>query len=240
MIGIYQIRNKITGQCYIGQSRDIMKRWSEHIHHKKTLIGSEIAKYGIDNFEFSVLKQCKAEDLDRYEEQYISAHGTIYNGYNQVPGGHAPAGEANPHARMTEQEVYAIREAYKNHEYKWGVYEKYKHKLTPFSFSSLWQGGSWKHVHMDVYTEENKQYYMKETSLGENGKDSIFSNFDVINMRYMYIDHTAKEIYEILHLQDKCEFQTLQQILWGRAYGHLPIYDKRNKHWTNCICVGSL
>ena len=111
--------------------------------------------------------------------------------------------------------------------------KKYKDKISKTYFSQLWEGSSWHHVHMDVYREENKRYYMKETCLGEKGKDSIFSDSEVMNMRYMYIDHTAKEIYEKLNLPSKCKFQTLQQILWGRAYPHLPIYDKKNKRWIN-------
>lgn len=30
MIGIYKIENLINGKVYIGQSKDIKKRWNEH------------------------------------------------------------------------------------------------------------------------------------------------------------------------------------------------------------------
>ena len=30
MVGIYKITNNLNGHCYIGQSRNINKRWSDH------------------------------------------------------------------------------------------------------------------------------------------------------------------------------------------------------------------
>ena len=33
--------------------------------------------------------------------------------------------------------------------------------------------------------------------------------------------------------EGKCSYNTLQQILWGRTYKHLPIYKKKEKKWIN-------
>lgn len=82
---------------------------------------------------------------------------------------------------------------------------------------------------MDVYTHENKYYWIYETSIGENSNKSIFTDDEVLKLRYRYINETAKEIYD--SVKNRCTFQTLQQILWGRHYSHLPIYDKKNKVW---------
>ena len=62
--GIYMIRNKLNGKVYIGQSKDILKRWKYYDWAVKTtcdysatkrLIITEMRKYGMENFEFSVL-----------------------------------------------------------------------------------------------------------------------------------------------------------------------------------------
>ena len=36
MIGIYKITNKINNKIYIGQSKDIERRWKKHINNSKT------------------------------------------------------------------------------------------------------------------------------------------------------------------------------------------------------------
>ena len=218
---------------YIGQSKDIENRFNEHRYHSNTTVGAEIHKYGVENFSFEVLEECSIDDLDKEEEYWIKYFLTTYSvyGYNKIAGGQHNRGESNPKAKLSEKEIFDIREAYNNHERKRNVYENYKDKVSWYSFSNIWEGNSWPNIHYDVYTEENKQYYMKETSLGENGKFAIFTNDEVMELRNRYINESAISIYE--SVKDRCGFQTLQQILWGRHYSNLPIYDKRHKRWIN-------
>jgi group I intron endonuclease len=54
-IGIYKIENILNGKIYIGQSKHIETRWSEHCresNQEKSLISKAIAKYGKENFIF--------------------------------------------------------------------------------------------------------------------------------------------------------------------------------------------
>lgn len=93
--GIYKIENKINGHCYIGQSTDILRRWRNH----KTVANNEnhedkeyplyraIRKYGIDNFDFSILEECKVEELNDKEVYWIKQYNSFFNGYNQTIGG---------------------------------------------------------------------------------------------------------------------------------------------------------
>ena len=41
LIGIYKIMNLVTGEIYIGQSKDIDKRLKEHICHSNTTISMD-------------------------------------------------------------------------------------------------------------------------------------------------------------------------------------------------------
>ena len=94
MIGIYLITNQINQKKYIGQSRNIENRWKDH---RKSVNNSRmyhyplyraIRKYGIENFSFQVIEQCKIEDLNKREQYYIKKFNTIVpNGYNQTLGG---------------------------------------------------------------------------------------------------------------------------------------------------------
>lgn len=229
MIGIYMIENVITGEKYIGQSTDIEKRFKEHIYHKDSYIDQIIHEEGLSNFIFRILEICSEENLDYFEEYYINLYKTTYKGYgyNIVKGGQHNIGESNSNVKLTEKEVYDIRESYKNHERKYEVYERYKHKISRSYFSSLWEGNSWKHIHYDVYNEENLNYYKYETTVGEKSSSSIFTDEQVSQFRNRYVNESAKSIYD--SVKDLCSYQTLQSILWGRSYKHLPVYDKKNK-----------
>ena len=83
----------------------------------------------------------------------------------------------------------------------------------------------------EVFTEENKNYYIYKNSQGQNGKNSSLTDEEVIKIRKRYVKESAREIYE--DYKDIMSYQTLQQLLWGRHYSHLPIYKKKEKKWIN-------
>lgn len=91
IIGIYCIKNKLNNKCYIGQSNNIKRRWRRHlttIKHKKLPIYLALDKYGIDNFEFTILEECKTEELNDKEGYWINLFNTMSpNGYNLTSGG---------------------------------------------------------------------------------------------------------------------------------------------------------
>lgn len=98
-------------------------------------------------------------------------------------------------------------------------------------FQNIWQGRVWAHIMPEVFTEENKNYYIYENSVGSNSKNAEFTNDEVIAIRKRYEKESAKAIYE--DYKDRVAFQTFQMILWGRYYTDLPIYKKKEKRWIN-------
>lgn len=88
MIGIYKIANRKNGWSYIGSSKSIENRWKQHIseleekkHHCYRL-QYDWDKYGICEFDFSVLEICDEEILIQREQYYIDQNyneGMIYN-----------------------------------------------------------------------------------------------------------------------------------------------------------------
>lgn len=91
MMGIYRITNKITGQRYIGGSKNITSRWGEHVdalisnsHYNKKLLNS-FNEYGILNFVFEVVEIVyNNDDLLKIEQKYINELNfeNDYNLYN--------------------------------------------------------------------------------------------------------------------------------------------------------------
>lgn len=90
MIGIYEIKNLVNGKVYIGQSIDIEERFRSHkLRESNTHLKNAFKKYGLENFSFSILKECKKEDLSFYEHWYIIANCSFDGryGYNKTLGG---------------------------------------------------------------------------------------------------------------------------------------------------------
>ena len=88
MVGIYKITNKINNKVYIGKSKNISRRWHEHIkswelglHHSYKL-QEDWNKYGVVNFTFEVIEICKKEDLNILEEKHIFENDSLFSGYN--------------------------------------------------------------------------------------------------------------------------------------------------------------
>lgn len=83
--GVYEIRNIVDGNIYIGSSSDIKARWRTHKrtlklnkHHNPYLQRSWI-KHGEDCFSFSVIEYCETELLILREQYYIDTLEPIYN-----------------------------------------------------------------------------------------------------------------------------------------------------------------
>lgn len=90
MIGIYKITNKINGQCYIGQSINIARRWKEHIQAsttKNSQLYIAMRKYMIENFTFEIIEECSENKLNEREKYWIQYYDSYNNGYNMTNGG---------------------------------------------------------------------------------------------------------------------------------------------------------
>lgn len=89
MTGIYSITNKFNNKVYIGQSKDIIDRWSKHEkallkneHHSVSLQTDFNFYGGIEAFKFDVVELCEAASLREKENYYIERYDSIENGYN--------------------------------------------------------------------------------------------------------------------------------------------------------------
>lgn len=232
MIGIYKITKKSNGKSYIGQSNDIIRRFEEHKNKIDIPIDIAISKYGSDAFTFEVLEECALNQLDEREIYWIAHYNTYKGfGYNCNPGGGNNRGENNGRTKLTNSDVAYIRECYDAHKRRKEVYQLFQDKISFDGFASIWDGSTWNDIKMNVYTEENKNFYKYHATDGSNSINAKFTNEEVMIMRKRYVNEDARSIYQ--DYQNRCSYNTLQQILWGRTYKDLPIYKKKTKTWVN-------
>lgn len=91
--GIYKITNVLTNECYIGQSTDIAKRWSEHAKCGlgiDTPAGNKLyaamKEYGLWSFSWELLEECPRAQLNEKEAFYISMYQADSYGLNSNKG----------------------------------------------------------------------------------------------------------------------------------------------------------
>lgn len=91
--GVYKITNISNGLCYIGQAKDMDKRWKEHVKCGlgiDTPVGNKLyqamKETGPENFTFELLEACSAEQLNEKEKFYIDLYQSKDFGYNSNKG----------------------------------------------------------------------------------------------------------------------------------------------------------
>lgn len=114
---IYLRTNKINGKKYVGQV--ITRRFKQRqrdwncllCRYAGNAINNARAKYGLDAFDFEILKECKDEELNQWEMYYIKELNTrVPYGYNLTDGGDGCCGYS-----LTEEHKKKIGKANKGH-----------------------------------------------------------------------------------------------------------------------------
>lgn len=112
--GVYSIKNNITNLEYIGSSKNIEKRWKEHLwmlesrkHHSKKLQNAW-NKHGKDNFTFSIIEECELELLLETEQFWIDKKQAYKRkfGYNICEKANSVIGK-----KHSEETIKKIRRA---------------------------------------------------------------------------------------------------------------------------------
>lgn len=217
MSGVYKITNIITGEFYIGSSVNIRMRWLDHIKRYDNPNNKEynkplyiaFRKYGINNFKFTILEYCNEDVRLSKEAYYISDLNAEIRGYNQNK-----KGDNHGKSKLTIDDVIDIRTRYRNLEKISDVYKLYKKKIGESGFHKIWNGYTWKHIMMNVYTLENKKYHKSlELSFpAQSNPNSKITNYDVIIIRNLKKHGSnPKDIY-YSRFADKLKFKSFMNI----------------------------
>lgn len=113
--GIYSITNKINNYRYIGKSKNVTMRLSQHKsllrnnHHRYrngnlSLLQKAWNKYGEDAFEFKIIEFCEVDQLNEREQYWIEYykcnHAKYRQGYNVTDGGDGAVSNQNVKGRI--------------------------------------------------------------------------------------------------------------------------------------------
>ena len=85
---VYKITNTVTGDFYIGSSKNIKQRWRDHKcpsrwkRYSNNPMYQDMQKYGVDKFVFEVLEEVEESSLKEKEQKFIEKLNPSYNQVN--------------------------------------------------------------------------------------------------------------------------------------------------------------
>jgi len=167
--GIYKIVNKTNGKFYLGSSKSIHSRWSQHkkelrnnCHHSRYLQNAW-NKYGEDAFSFEIYELINVEELIIKEQYYLDSlkpyDETI--GYNILPtagGGDTISKNPNREAIIEKLRI-SSRNAINNMSYYKKV--EWKKKISNSLKGRVFSEEHSKHKSEAQMGEKNHQYGVK-------------------------------------------------------------------------------
>ena len=85
---VYKITNTITGDFYIGSSKDVKERWTAHKcqstwkNYPNNPMYLDMQRYGLDKFVFEIIAEVEAGSLKVTEQKFIETLKPTYNNIN--------------------------------------------------------------------------------------------------------------------------------------------------------------
>lgn len=153
---VYEIVNIVNQKRYIGITNNVKERFKYHQQkynsnkESNKVLYLAFKKYGIENFQFNILKSALTLDEAKAEEiRLISEYKTLSheNGYNVTKGGdyRSNYGEHNNTTILAEADVLEIIKRRETGEKGSDVYKNYT-QITRSSFQRIWLGDNWSYL----------------------------------------------------------------------------------------------
>lgn len=168
---VYQIINTVTGDRYVGSSKDVLIRWANHKcpsmlkKYPNCPMYKDFKKYGVENFRFQILAPVMEEHLKQVEQEFIDLLHPTYNNNRAKDQNVERRKEYKKEYQKEYMKEYKQSESYKECHRK--ASRKYKHQLCLYNDETLTLSALAKRFHKAGITHpslEAKKYLIK----GEN------------------------------------------------------------------------
>ena len=158
---VYKITNTVTGDFYIGSSKNVRSRW---INHKcpstwkrfpNNPMYLNMQKYGTDKFDFQILEEVEVTHLKEAEQQFIEklkptynsirANGWDFDGYKEY------------------KKEYQKSDKYKDYQKEYQKSDKYKDYKKEYQKSDKYKDYQKEYHKSDKCKEYQKEYYQQKS-----------------------------------------------------------------------------
>ena len=207
---VYLITNKINNKKYVGITRvSVKSRLKRHFAYRtkeqcSTKFNYAVLKYGVDNFDVTILETDVSQDIaSERERYYISLYDSYENGYNSTIGGNGTVGYI-----FTDE----VRKKMSN---SWNrdkvITEKRNRKI-----SNALKGVPKSFLHKQKLSQNKKNYYKTHENAFKGKKHTIESKLKMRNSSSIYsvqmLNRTTEEVICTFEtMMDACEWIKKEQ-----------------------------
>lgn len=232
--GIYNIINKLNGNVYVGSSKNCEKRFKTHklqlknnTHHCIALQRA-VDKYGLENFDFVVIKQVKEKDLLLEEQKEIDTYTLSKNCYNTNKFADKPpthVGEEMYNASITNKQANEIRKEYNENDNANATELSKKYNIKPSVILSVVKNQTY--FNPDYVPKDNYKYKPQKIYYGEESVNAKFTNKEVKKIRDEY--NEGHITLEQLSKQLNYDHSLLFKLIHNESY-HDPNYVPKDSY----------
>lgn len=188
---------KITypnNKVYVGCSKDLRRRMWEHNGTKKrTLNDSAIEEFGkVEEVEILYLSD-DVDELEEVESHWIEKLDATNpdKGYNVLTYGSSAGkkGSSSWRSKLTDGEVFSIRERKSKGERKKDVYADYEDKISFSGFENIWLGTGYSYILPEVnelFCKRTKSEKISDANKGDGNGRAKLTCKDVLKIRALY------------------------------------------------------
>ena len=155
---VYKITNTVTGDFYIGSSKDVKRRWAVHKCQSKwkecpnNPMYIDMKKYGADKFELQILAEVEIAHLKETEQQFIELLKPTYNRCNAKGLNIERRKETHKKAQRKYEKTEKRKKAKKEYQKEYHKLERYKEYQKEYQ-----QSDKYKEYQKEFYKEYNNQ-----------------------------------------------------------------------------------
>lgn len=217
---IYKWTNLVNGKVYIGQTQNFYMRMSKYRSgYFNRHLGFSIKKYGVDNFDITILEKDVPIDLLNIREQYWINYYSSYNqekGYNiaHIAGSNRglPAWNKNipPSFEIRQKISDGLLKYYSTHEvWNKGVPATEEAKEKNRISNTKGKNGMWGRKHTEESKEKNRKSHL--------GKKMSYNTRRKISAPIRCVE-TGKEYISAVEASDEigCSYTAIWYVLKGK------------------------